>query len=136
MRVLLDHTIVGQSATSLTFRKDREYAACRICGRIFQSRLAIEISDGEWATDRLVFETAVAIETRRWRNKHNRKHSAREHLALEMSGLTFTPEAVVALAPFGLVPVMDAEVPEIAQALREAPRAPIDDVDTTPKGWR
>jgi len=136
MRVLLDHSIVGQSATTLTIRKDREFAGCRLCGAVFQSRMAIEVSDEEWAADRLVFETAVAIETRQWRNEHNMRHSEREHIALRERGLTLTPEAAMKLAPFGLVPVGDAEVAEIAQALREAPRAPIDDVETTLKGWR
>lgn len=136
MRLLLDHSIVGQSATTLTIRKDREFAGCRVCGAIFQSRMAIEVSDEEWEADRLVFETAVAVETRQWRNKHTRTHSKRAHMQLEESGLTFTPEAAIRLAPFGLVPVGDAEVAEIAQAMREAPRAPIDDVETTLKGWR
>ena len=136
MRLLLDHSIVGQSATTLTIRKDREFAGCRLCGAVFQSRMAIEVGDEEWAADRLVFETAVAIETREWRTKHSRKHTKRAHMQLEESGLTMTPEAAIKLAPFGLVPVGDAEVVEIAQALREAPRAPIDDVETTLKGWR
>lgn len=136
MKVLLDHSIVGQSETTLTIRKDREFAGCRLCGAVFQSRMAIEVSDEEWAADRLVFETAVAVETRQWRTEHNRTHAGGEHIHLAASGLTFTPEAAIKLAPFGLVPVGDAEVVEIAQALREAPRAPIDDVETTLKGWR
>jgi hypothetical protein len=136
MKMLLDHSIVGQSATTLSIRKDREFAGCRICGAVFQSRMAIEVSDEEWEAERVIFETAVAIETRQWRNKHSAKHPMREHVALEKSGLTFTPEATIKLAPFGLVPVSDAEVTEIAQAMREAPRAPIDDVETTLKGWR
>lgn len=135
MRVLLDHTIVGQKLTSLSVRKDREFAACRLCGAIFQARLAIELSDEEWESDPSLFEQAVAVETAEWRSKHNRKHSEKEHLAFSKRGLTFTPEAAIKLAPFGLVPVADATDPEIAQALAEAPRAPINDVETTLKGW-
>lgn len=136
MRILLDHSIVGQSATSLTIRKDREFAGCAICGAIFQSRLAIELSDEEWATDALVFETAVAIETKEWRNAHNKKHTEREHEAHRASGLTFSPDAAHKLAPFGLVPIADGDHDEVRHAMLVAPRAPYDDVETTPRGWR
>lgn len=135
MRVLLDHSIVGQQFTTLSIRKDREFAGCRLCGRLFQSRLAIELSDDEWESDPHLFAHAVAVETAEWRVKHNKTHSEKEHLAFVASGRTLTPEAAVKLAPFGLVPVADAQDTEIAQALLEAPRAPIDDVDTTLKGW-
>ena len=80
------------------------------------------------ATARL---SLVHKEIEQWREKHNLRHTAAEHLALAESGLTFTPEAAYRMAPFGLVPVADAEVPEIAQALKEAPRAPVNDVETT-----
>ena len=66
-----------------------------------------------------------------WRLKHNRKHTAHEHLQLAESGLTFTPYAAQRLAPYGLVPIADAQEDEISHALREAPRAPVDDVETT-----
>lgn len=135
MKVLLDHSIVGQQFTTLSIRKDREFAGCRICGRLFQSRLAIELQDEEWESDPSLFAHAVAVETAEWRVKHNKTHSEKEHRQLEARGLTFTPEAAVKLAPFGLVPILDAMHPEIAQALLEAPRAPVDDVDTTLKGW-
>ena len=136
MRLLLDHTIVGQGLTTLTIRKDREFAGCAICGTLFQSRLAIELSDEEWEADRLIFAHAVAIETRDWRVSHSSKHSRREHEALRASGRTFTPEAAHKLAPFGLVPIADADDDEVAHAMRVAPRAPYDDVETTLKGWR
>ena len=130
MRVLLDHSIVGQSATTLTFNKDRPYAGCRLCGDLFQPRWFIE-------ANHIQYELAAARrnaghqEIAEWREKHNERHTTAEHLALAESGMTFTPEAAIKLAPFGLVPIADAEVPEIAQALREAPRAPVDDVATT-----
>jgi hypothetical protein len=136
VKLLLDHTIVGGASIGLTLRKDREFAGCAICGTLFQSRLAIEVSDEEWQADHLVMETAVAIETREWRAKHTRSHSEREHQALRASGRTFSPEAAHKLAPFGLVPLSDGlDDDEVAHAMRTAPRAPHDDVQTTLKGW-
>ena len=134
MRQLLDHTIVGQHLTALTIRKDREFAGCAICGTVFQSRLAIEVSDVAWGKDRPMFEHAVAIETREWRARHSRKHTQREHELHRASGRTFTPEAAHKLAPFGLVS-LDADDEEVAQSMAESPRAPYDDVETTLKGW-
>lgn len=133
--VLLDHSIVGQSQTSLTIRKDREFAACRICGAIFQSSLAIAVGDEDWSREP-AYVVAVAIETKEWRNKHNRKHTEREHLQFVESGRTLSPEAAHKLAPFGLVAIADANDPEVAHAMLVAPRAPYDDVETTPRGWR
>ena len=136
MRLLLDHSIVGQEElTNFGFRKDRPYGGCRLCGDLFQPQFMREANyiQYEVATARrLAGEREIA----EWREKHNSdRHTAAEHLALAESGLTFTPQAAYKLAPFGLVPVADAEVPEIAQALLEAPRAPSDDVDTTLKGY-
>jgi len=126
--VLLDHSIVGQSATSLSIRKDREYAACRICGDIFQPWLN-QLSDEEYNVN--LHGVAASIEILEWRSKHNSKHSDRQHQLFRKSGRSLTPQAAIKLAPFGLVPVGDANDPEIVQALAEAPRAPTDDVQTT-----
>jgi len=126
--VLLDHSIVGQSATSLSIRKDREYAACRICGDIYQPWLN-QLSDEEYNEN--LHGLAASIEILEWRTKHNRTHSEKTHKSFRQSGRTCTPEAAIKLAPFGLVPIGDANDPEIRQALAEAPRAPTDDVQTT-----
>jgi len=136
VKLLLDHSIVGQSAlVNFGFRKDRPFAGCRICGDLFQPRFMIEASDIQYevAKGRRVHGE---LEIAEWREKHNERHTAQEHLDLAASSLTFTPEAAYKLAPFGLVPIADAEVPEIAQAMKEAPRAPSDDVETTLKGLR
>jgi hypothetical protein len=132
MPIILDHSIVGQSLTTLTIRKDREFAACRICGAIFQSMLNIDVSDGEYDAE---IELAAHIETTEWRRKHNRRHSEKEHGQFRASGLTLTPEAAHKLAPFGLVAIGDSNDVEVAQAMYEAPRAPVNDVETTLKGW-
>jgi hypothetical protein len=135
MRVLLDHSIVGQSLTSLTIRKDREFAGCRICGAMFQARLAIELSDEEWNVTPNLFANAVMLQTKEWRDRHNKTHSDRVHRQFVESGRTLTPEAAHKLAPFGLVPIADGDDEEVAHAMRVAPRAPYDDVETTLKGW-
>lgn len=131
MKVILDHTIVGQEQTSLSFRKDRRYAGCRLCGVLFQPRAAIETPDDRYT---LALQVRVEAEIADWRKKHSRQHPDREHLSFSASNLTFTPEAANRLAPFGLVPIGDGEDPEIAVALLEAPRAPVDDVESTLKG--
>jgi hypothetical protein len=122
--VLLDHSIVGQSATTLTIRKDREYAACRICGDIFQPWLNTDTPNHAYTPE---VRLAADIEILQWRNKHNLKHSDRQHKLFIQSGRTLSPEAAIRLAPFGLVPVGDSGDEEIIQALAEAPRAPVDD---------
>lgn len=135
MPLILDHSIVNQVATTLTINKDREFAACRICGAIFQSWLnTTAVSDEEYKADPAL-ELAAALETMEWRRNHNLKHSEATHRAFRASGLTFTPEAAHKLAPFGLVPVDDALAPEHACALLEAPRAPVDDVESSLKGY-
>ena len=128
MRVLLDHSIIGQTLTSLTIRKDREFAACRICGDIFQPWLNTDTPDHEYNSE---IRLAASIEVLEWRSKHNSKHSDAEHIRFNRSGRTLSPEAAIRLAPFGLVPIGDSDDAEIAQALAEAPRAPIDDVQST-----
>jgi len=130
--ILLDHSIVGQSATTLTIRKDREYAACRICGDIFQPWLN-QLSDEEY--DAKLHGLAASIEILEWRTKHNKRHTDAQHISFQHSGRTLSPEAAIKLAPFGVVPIGDVADEEIAQALAEAPRAPVDDVESTLKGY-
>jgi len=39
------------------------------------------------------------------------------------------------MAPFGLVPVLDAADEEIAHAMATAPRAPLDDAESSLRGY-
>lgn len=132
MRLVLDHTIVGQELTTLTIRKDREWAGCRICGATFQANKAIKTPNDLYTRE---VELEVAIETREWRTKHAGIHSSSVHESFQRSGRTFAPDAALKLAPFGIVPIEDASDPEVAQALLEASRAPFNDVETTLRGW-
>lgn len=122
--VILEHTLASQP---FQLRKDRQYAACRLCGSIFQSHLAISRAD-ELYTDEVV--ARVAFETNEWRRSHNRTHSDHEHEQFRKSGRTFTPEAAYRLAPYGIVPIGDAEDAEIAHALLTSARVP----DNNPEG--
>jgi hypothetical protein len=131
--VILEHSIVGIDTDAFRFRKDREYAACRICGAVFQSELAHIAGEEEYILNSDI-RIAIAIETKEWRSNHNKKHSPKEHILLRKSGLTFTPEAAHRLAPFGIVS-LDSDS-EIASALLEAPRAPHDDAESSTKRRR
>jgi len=130
--VLLDHSIIGQHLTTLTIRKDREFAGCRICGAIFQSKLNTDVCDEEYVLDPDI-RLAAHLETETWRRRHNLTHSEKEHLQFKESGRTFTPEAAHKLVPFGLVPVNDAQDEEVAAAMLAAPRAPVNDVEQLTK---
>lgn len=72
------------------------------------------------------------VEIDKWRKRHNRTHSTREHAALEKSGRMLTPDAAYRLTPFGFIDIDPDE--EVAQAMLQAPRAPVDDVEGTVKG--
>ena len=120
-RVILDHTIVGQELTGLEFRKDREHAACRLCGAVFQAARATYSLNYLYTP---LVQQEVAVETQLWRNRHNKLHPDWQHVQFKKSGRTFTPEASYRLASYGIVPVGDSNDGEIAAALWEAPRLP------------
>lgn len=125
--VFLDHSIVGQSElTNFKLRKDRQYAFCRICGALYQSRLATDTDDLNYTTDWAI-PYAVEIETREWQMAHNKTHPEHVHKSFVASGRFLSPEATVKLAPYGIAPVSDMIMDdEVAQAALEAPRAPSD----------
>ena len=133
--MLLDHTIVGGTAlTNFTFRKDRPWAGCQICGEVFQPKFNMEADEYAFHAD-LNKKLAAEDEITDWREKHNKTHTAKEHIDLRRSGMTFTPEAARRMAPLGVVPVVDAlQYEEIAQAMKEAPRAPLTEIETSLKG--
>lgn len=108
-----------------TYRGDRPAKHCGICGESFQPWLA---RTPEFDTDMEV-RWAVQIEIDEWTVKHNKKHSAAEHLALKKSGKLMTPEAAIKLIPLGIYPITDIlRDEEVMHAGLEAPRCPSDDV--------
>lgn len=127
----MDHTIVGQSAlTNFELRKDREYAFCRICGDIFQSRVALVAGNIEWVLDPLL-KLATSLETKEWQAKHNKRHPDHVHKSFAMSGRFLSPEAAHKLAPYGVAPLSDMIFDaECEHAVSTAPRAPVAEVET------
>jgi hypothetical protein len=121
LRVILDHSVDHP-----LFRKDREYAACRICGAVFQPALnTTRVDDADYRADPLL-EMAASLEIVEWRQQHNRTHRESEHISLQRSGRTFTPEAAQRLAPYGIVSLDQDD--ETVHAQLTAPRAPSVDI--------
>lgn len=103
----------------IPFRCDREYTFCRLCGDIFQPELE-RVSDREYT--KVIQRRSLQLQ-KMWSDFHNRRHSAQEHLSLERSGRFLTPEATMALVPYGVIPLSDlVSDSECAQAGLEAPR--------------
>jgi hypothetical protein len=100
---------------------------------VFQPIWFIQASDRDYANPANISKLLAAEqEIVDWRSRHNRKHTDKERNSLVASGLSFTPEAAIKLAPFGLAPVTDSVFNEETHiAMMEAPRAPVDDVDTS-----
>src|SRR6476620_10678671 len=96
------------------FNPDFQFAACRLCGDVFQT--ALDRAGPEDSPFSRSFRTA-------WRQSHTaEKHSQREVDELERSGRAFTPEAAMQLAAYGVIdPVGLVMDDELAAAYREAP---------------
>lgn len=78
-----------------------------------------------------------AFERELWALKHARLHPQWQHDDFKRSGLFVTPAAAERLVPFGIIPVQDiVESVESAHAGLLAPRAPIDDAETSLKVLR
>jgi len=123
------HLVVGPvgigPTNNFTFDMTRPARHCGICGDSFQPWLA---RTDEYLTDGEV-QLAVQIEIEEWRRNHRKKHTEAEQKALTDSGNMMTPEAALRLIPLGIYPIGDMLVDEdIAQAGREAPRGPFNDV--------
>lgn len=109
-------------------------AACRICGSVYQSKLHRLIGRyrnelGIEAPDNLIQK--CLDDSDRWREAHAKfQHTLEQIEAFERSGMTFTPEAANALSTFGIITLDDPFVSqETNDAMFEAPRAPIKDVE-------
>jgi hypothetical protein len=128
MRLILDHSIVGQSElTNFAFDKTKPYAGCRICGAVFQSSL---LHNPDLPPQ---VKARAEAETLEWRQRHCRTHTLREREQFVRTGRTLTPQAAHQLAPLGLAPLSDAVLHddggEYRHAMGTAPRAPLDDVE-------
>jgi len=78
-----------------------------------------------------------AFERVLWAQRHAYSHAQWQHEDFKRSGLFVTPAAAERLVPFGIIPVQDiVENEESRHAGLVAPRAPIDDAETSLKGYR
>lgn len=114
------------------FDVEAPYSGCRICGALFQSTVDRQYlqTNQNLHTDskflkRLKYESDRLRDE--WRTRHARSHTEKEHELLAQSGDWCTPTAAHKLAPFGIFP-LESEG-EIAEAMFEAPRAPVNDVE-------
>lgn len=106
----------------MDFMPNMDHAGCSICGAVFQSPL-----------DRKTLKSPAEVHTahtlrQQWRVRHAKQHPQREHDQLKISGRKFTPEAARRLAAFGIIPLSDlVKDEEVASALSDAPRNPVND---------
>lgn len=123
-----------EGLTNYTFVLEAPWKACRLCGTVYQSdldRLAYEQQQA--GNDRLAtyFEKQGRARREGWLRTHNKyahPNFFTEVRQLELSGLPYTPEAAKKLSTYGIIYM--GELPhedEVAQALFEAPRAPVND---------
>lgn len=117
---------------NFTFDLTKPYAGCRLCGELYQSELDRTPPVADSIQNLRVIDEA-ARRRERWRELHTKRmHTEKEVELFAASGLTFTPEAANRLAPLGIIPMTDAVLNgEVASALLEAPRAPLNDVEGT-----
>ncbi len=112
----------------MKFKPDRPYTYCCICGELFQPELD-RVPSNEYTPEVIL---AAEIQRRAWSHRHAKNHKAHEHRSLALSGRHCTPEALIRLVPFGIIPITDIVLDDESRfAGLEAPRAPNDDVETT-----
>lgn len=118
---LLTGMAVGlDSLSGLKFSPHKPFAACRLCGAVYQSE---RDRTEPWSDELRTYHDV-------WRGVHNRKHSEFEHKMLALSGRQLTPEAAYRLAPYGVIPMLDIVLDdEVKHAMATAPRAPQDDAE-------
>lgn len=120
------------------FVLEAPWKACRLCGAVYQSDLdrqayAFYQNDEHYMAQ--FIELAGRRRRERWLKLHNRRRHPNyfaEVRQLESSGLPYTPEAAQCLSTYGIIYMGDVPSKyenEIADALFEAPRAPINDAD-------
>lgn len=146
--LVLFSTPIGLNSLGAVFSIDAPFAACRLCGAIYQSQFdrlcrsyleegrIVEVYDPITRTSKFMgdFEYMNVLDKstdrrRRWRLAHERRHHTDEEIeAFTKTGFAFTPEAAHKLAPFGVTPLGGMH-PEIDDALLSAPRAPSDDAE-------
>lgn len=127
----------GASELGLVFNVNAPYAACALCGAVYQSDLDRAVVDPFNAPPQLwglLYEDAAFDRRARWRELHTRRyHTTNEVNAFEKwrqeTGFAFSPEAANKLAEFGIVSNHIND--ELHAALLAANPYPIEDADGT-----
>lgn len=124
---LNEYTLPG-----LVFNINASYTGCLICGTIYQSlldrhsyRVSQRFNPSQIYLNKLIHDALLM--RKEWDEQHAKTHTHQEHVRLKLSKQMCTPEAAVRLAPFGIFPL--APDSDVAAAMFEAKRAPIDDVE-------
>lgn len=122
---------VGLKAVDCEFDVLAEYSGCWLCGAVFQSaqdRAYYTLLEQGISSDQLINLKAHADRLRfEWRDEHTLKHSSEEHEQLARSKDLLTPKAAMRLAPLGIFPLEGSA--DVMQALAEAPRAPLQEIE-------
>lgn len=139
-------TPIGLKSLGSEFNPEAPYSGCRLCGALYQSALdreakrllemgvLYEIVDDVFGGPTYAVKVLDDANARRerWRTLHERRyHDEEEIAALQVTGNAFTPEAANKLAPFGIIPLGSGyDDKDVAAALLDAPRAPLDDPES------
>lgn len=122
----------AETLPGLQFELNAAYTGCLICGEVYQSRLdrkVLAITKDVNHPLRYLLDSYTITATRlrkEWSKKHARMHTEAQHVALRLSGQFCTPEAALRLTPLGIFSLDPND--EVAAAMLEAPRAPLNDV--------
>lgn len=126
---LLLSTPIGLDTLGSVFKVEAPFAACRLCGAIYQSSLDRRaysmhlVGDEDW----LVIYQDATVKRTRWRELHTRRYHTQDEIdLLQRLGWALMPQAAHKLAPYGITPLGNMHE-EIIDALVTAPRAPLDD---------
>lgn len=87
----------------IPFRADREYTFCRVCGALFQPHL--ERVPAHLYTAQVIERSSTL--QRAWATKHAKTHPGHVHESFRKSGAFLSPEATLALVPYGILPISD-----------------------------
>lgn len=103
------------------------YSGCFLCGEVYQSPydiLYLEMSEDPFTPLHKLHDVKAKADALRfaWRSAHSNSHTTEDHERLAESKDLMTPEAAMALAPLGVIPLDGSN--EVMQALAEAPRVP------------
>lgn len=119
--VILTGGAIGlEDLTNLTFRPDKPYRCCLLCGAVYQTELDRE------------FPHSLLGKSRRqvWAENHAKQHPQSLHVKLFNSPNFALPEAAKRLAAYGIFSLNDLAIDdEVSDALRQSSPVPVNDAE-------